>query len=104
MRAHHLGAGPVPLTAAPARLTRGRRGERLTENIDPAVSPPSNRVAPKRLRVPLAELALIVRPPGRPAAIRAFTAAEATEARAYAEATGATVEQLEHGTGRDVTG
>lgn len=66
----------------------------MTENIDPAGSPPSNRVAPKRLRVPLAELSLIVRPPGRPAAIRAFTATESVEAHAYAADTGALVEQL----------
>lgn len=47
--------------------------------------------------VPLAALSLIVRPPGRPAAVRAFTAAEVVDAQAYAATTGAPVEQLPPG-------
>lgn len=75
----------------------------MTENIDTAGSPPSSRVAPNRIRVPLAELTLIVRPPGRPTAIRAFTAAEFVDAQAYAADSDAPVEQLPP-PGGDVTG
>jgi len=49
---------------------------------------------PKRARVAVADLALIVRPAGRPDAVQAFTAAEAEDARRYAAAMSADVEPL----------
>ncbi|MFE0750707.1 hypothetical protein [Gordonia sp. NPDC058843] len=55
---------------------------------------PTNRVAPKRGRVVMAELTLIVRPPGRPADVRVYTDDEATEAQAYAAEVGGHVDQL----------
>ena len=65
----------------------------MTENNDGVG--PTNRVAPKRGRVELACLTLIVRPPGRPAGIRTSTADELDQAQAYAEEAGARgVEQL----------
>ncbi len=64
----------------------------MTENNDGVG--PTNRVAPKRGRVELADLTLIVRPPGRPSGIRTFTADESNDAQAYAAETGASVEQL----------
>ncbi|MDF0532278.1 hypothetical protein P0W64_21215 [Tsukamurella sp. 8F] len=47
-----------------------------------------------RTSAKLGDLTLIVRVPGKPAAVRTFTAAEAAEARRYAEQHGSTVEQL----------
>ncbi|PZT98188.1 MAG: hypothetical protein DI630_20115 [Gordonia sp. (in: high G+C Gram-positive bacteria)] len=65
----------------------------MTENNDGVG--PTNRVAPKRGRVELADLTLIVRPPGRPADIRTYTADEFDQAQAYAEKAGPQgVEQL----------
>lgn len=49
---------------------------------------------PKRAKATLAELTVIVRPPGEPTQIRTFTTDELDEARAYAAATGAAVEDL----------
>ncbi|MFT4398472.1 hypothetical protein ACLTEW_26460 [Gordonia lacunae] len=65
----------------------------MTENND-AGAGPTNRVAPKRGRVELAGLTLIVRPPGRPADIRTYSADELDEAQAYADETGGQVDQL----------
>lgn len=62
----------------------------MTENIEPQ-SAPVNRIAPKRVRVRVGELTLIVRPPGRPVAVRAFTSDEAC---AYAASVGGDVEEL----------
>ena len=64
----------------------------MTENNDGVG--PTNRVAPKRGRVELADLTLIVRPPGRPAGIRTYTADESNDAQAYADQTGGQVDQL----------
>ena len=58
----------------------------MTENIESAGGI-SDRRAPKRVRVELADLTLIVRPPGRPAQVRAFTADEHADAQAYARGT-----------------
>lgn len=66
----------------------------MTENIDGNTGALTNRVAPKRGRAALGELTLIVRPPGRPAEIRTYTAVEATEAQAYAAETDGVVERL----------
>ncbi|TSD93104.1 hypothetical protein FOV72_20870 [Gordonia rubripertincta] len=54
----------------------------------------TSRLAPKRGRVTLDGLTLIVRPPGRPAAIQTFTDDEIAEATAYATANNAEIEQL----------
>ncbi|MDV6310027.1 hypothetical protein [Gordonia amicalis] len=66
----------------------------MTESIESAGGI-SDRRAPKRGRVALADLTLIVRPPGRPAQIRAFTDAERAEAATYASETGASVDLLD---------
>ena len=58
------------------------------------MSEPVSRQRPTRTDVTLKDLTLIVRPPGRPAAIRAFTDADRAEAETYAAETGAVVEQL----------
>lgn len=73
----------------------------MTENIETAGGI-SDRRAPKRVRVELADLTLIVRPPGRPAQVRAFTDVEHAEAQAYARDTDASVEVLDPDRG-DVT-
>lgn len=65
----------------------------MTENIESAGGI-SDRRAPKRVRVELADLTLIVRPPGRPAQVRTFTDAEHAEAQTYARETDASVEVL----------
>jgi hypothetical protein len=54
----------------------------------------SSRQSPKRPPVRLEELELLVRVPGRPEAIRAFTGSEQAEAGAYAAAVGGSVEPL----------
>ena len=54
----------------------------------------SSRQSPNRALASLVELELIVRPPGDPAAVRAFTAAEQADAEQYARETGTTVERL----------
>lgn len=53
-----------------------------------------SRVSPSRARTRLADLTLIVRPPGNPAATRAFTATELAEAESYAREAGGEVEHL----------
>ncbi|MCR8899813.1 hypothetical protein NWF34_23040 [Gordonia sp. GONU] len=65
----------------------------MTENNDVGAGP-TNRIAPKRGRVELADLVFIVRPPGRPADTRAFTLDELDEAQAYATQTGGQVDRL----------
>ncbi|MFE0750696.1 hypothetical protein [Gordonia sp. NPDC058843] len=65
----------------------------MTENNDAGVVP-TNRVAPKRGRVTMSELTLIVRPPGRPADFRVYTDGEAAEAQAYAHEVGGRVDHL----------
>ena len=58
----------------------------------PALSehrPPARRRTDK-----VSDFTLLVRVPGQPAAVRAFTGAEAAEASEYAAATGGTVENL----------
>lgn len=54
----------------------------------------ADRRAPKRGRVSLADLSLIVRPPGQPNRIRVFTADESAAAEAYAAEHGAVVAAL----------
>ena len=66
----------------------------MTDPIDAAPGSITNSQRPKRSRAAIAELTTIVRPPGNPSAVQAFTAAEAAEAMHYAEATGASVEPL----------
>ncbi len=65
----------------------------MTESND-AGTGPTNRVAPKRGRVELPDLTLIVRPPGHPAGVRTYTADELDEAQAYADQTGGRVDRL----------
>ena len=65
----------------------------MTENND-AGAGPTNRVAPKRGRVAIGELTLIVRPAGRPADVRVYTDNGGTEAQAYADEVGGQVERL----------
>lgn len=55
---------------------------------------PADRRAPKRARVQVADLTLIVRPTGQPTKIAAFTADERAEADDYAARMGAGVEEL----------
>jgi len=54
----------------------------------------ASRQSPKRGRVPVSELTMIVRVPGDPAAVQAFTADEHVAAHDYARQTGGTVDQL----------
>lgn len=56
-------------------------------------SPPS-RQAPKRRPAAVADLTILVRVPGRPEMVRAFTADEYNEAADYAARTGAAIEDL----------
>lgn len=53
------------------------------------------RIPPRLPLVPLSALAWLVRIPGDPAAVRAFTAAEVDEARRYADERGGTCEPLQ---------
>ncbi|WP_099024340.1 hypothetical protein [Mycolicibacterium palauense] len=55
---------------------------------------PASRQKPNRQPASLAELTTIVRPPGHPEGIRAFTDAERADAELYATETGAAVESL----------
>jgi hypothetical protein len=59
-------------------------------------SGPSVRQTPRRRSsaVEVADFTMMVRVPGRPAAIRVFTEDERTEANAYAADTGGTVVEL----------
>lgn len=66
----------------------------MTDPVDAAPGSFANTQRPKRVRATIAELTLIVRPTGNPSAVQAFTAAEATEARQYADRMGAHVEPL----------
>ena len=61
---------------------------------DPDNGGPANRQAPKRARVNVADLTLIVHVPGRPADVRVFTDAETDAAQTYASSVGGTVEPL----------
>jgi hypothetical protein len=61
---------------------------------DPTVS--ANRQGPKRPPAFLADITLLVRVPGRPDLIRAYTSAERADAEAYAAATGGAIDQLPH--------
>jgi hypothetical protein len=55
----------------------------------------ASRQKPKRSdAISVAGITLLVRPPGRPQLIRAFTDAERADAELYAEQAGATVETL----------
>jgi len=54
----------------------------------------SSRQTPKRPAARLEDLELLVRVPGRPEAIRAFTRREQAQAGAYAAAVGGSVESL----------
>lgn len=54
----------------------------------------ADRRAPKRARVQVADLTLIVRPTGQPTKIAAFTDNEADQANDYAARMGAHVEHL----------
>lgn len=55
---------------------------------------PSSHQPPKRPHAAIEDLTLLVRVPGRPDLIQAFTAAEERDAVAYAAACGGTVEPL----------
>jgi hypothetical protein len=55
---------------------------------------PSSRQAPKRRPVAIADLTLLVRIPGRPQDVQAFTAAEREEAEAYAAVAGGIIDDL----------
>ncbi|MGJ0121680.1 hypothetical protein ACQ7HM_20965 [Williamsia sp. MIQD14] len=67
----------------------------MTDPVDTTTSGSiTNSQRPKRARAAIAELTLIVRPPGNPSAVQAFTAAEASEAQRYADAMDAAVEPL----------
>jgi hypothetical protein len=57
-------------------------------------SPPSSRQAPKRPPAATKDLMLLVRVPGRPEDVQAFTAAERRAAEVYAAATGGIVDEL----------
>ncbi|MCK5755974.1 MAG: hypothetical protein KAH46_25040 [Mycobacterium sp.] len=50
---------------------------------------------PKRVKALVGDLTLIVRVPGHPAAVQAFTDNERTAAQRYADAVGGTVELLD---------
>lgn len=54
----------------------------------------SSRQAPKRPPARIGDLSLLVRVPGRPDAVRAFTAAEQGDAETYAAVAGGIVEPL----------
>lgn len=54
----------------------------------------SSRQRPSRGPATLRDLELLVRPPGNPAGIQAFTAAERADAELYAGEVGAKVETL----------
>lgn len=56
--------------------------------------PITRQQKPIRPQVPLRELELLVRPPGNPYAIQAFTAAERIDAELFAAEVGAEVEVL----------
>ncbi|GAC50913.1 hypothetical protein GOACH_33_00340 [Gordonia aichiensis NBRC 108223] len=79
-----------------ARSTATARGPStaMTDNNDTGAGP-TNRVAPKRGRVELPDLTLIVRPAGQPAGIRTYTANELDEAQAYADQTGGQADRLQ---------
>ena len=49
---------------------------------------------PKRVKAPVGSLTLIVRVPGHPAAVQAFTDNERTAAQRYADDVGGNVESL----------
>lgn len=49
---------------------------------------------PRRAKAPVGDLTLIVRVPGHPAAVQAFTDNERTAAQLYADDVGGTVEPL----------
>lgn len=53
-----------------------------------------SRQRPTRSDVTLEDITLIVRPPGKPMAIRSFTDAQRAEAETYAADNGAVVEPL----------
>jgi hypothetical protein len=55
---------------------------------------PPSRHAPSRPRAAIKDLTLLIRVPGRPEDVRAFTDAERGEAAAYAAATGGITEDL----------
>jgi hypothetical protein len=59
---------------------------------DPSL--PSSRQAPKRPTAAIADLTLLVRVPGRPDLIQAFTAAEQAESDSYAATTGGIIDRL----------
>jgi hypothetical protein len=57
-------------------------------------SAPSSRQAPKRPPAAVADLTLLVRVPGQPDLVQAFTAAEQSDADADAAAVGGIIERL----------
>lgn len=66
----------------------------MTDPVDTSAGSITSSNRPKRARVDISELTLIVRPPGNPAAVQAFTDAEADEAHRYATSIDAQVEPL----------
>lgn len=66
----------------------------MTDLVDTAAGSITSTQRPKRARASISELTMIVRPARNPSAVRAFTAAEASEAERYARAMGAEVESL----------
>jgi len=66
------------------------------EGVTEAPSSHHVRQAPRKRssEVQVADITMLVRVPGRPAEVRAFTDAEEAEARSYAEQVGGTVVRL----------
>ncbi len=71
----------------------------MTDPVDAAAGSFTSSNRPKRARATIAELTMIVRPPGEPSAVQAFTAAELREAQEYAAKMGAQVHGCVSGVG-----
>jgi len=85
-----LAPPPAPVTRRRGRSIRHRS---LQNGSVTEPSPPS-RHAPSSPRAAIKDLTLLVRVPGRPEDVRAFTDAERDEAAAYAAETGGITEDL----------
>ncbi|GAA1890747.1 hypothetical protein GCM10009773_18710 [Williamsia serinedens] len=66
----------------------------MTEPGDAVRGTISSNDRPKRARAAVADLTTIVRVPGHPAAVQAFTDNERTAAQRYADDVGGTLESL----------
>lgn len=85
----HLGAGPES-----GYQGHWRAGETSTVSDTNTNGGVADRRNPRRNRVALAELTLIVRPAGRPCDIQAFTELERADADAYAAQHGCDIDTL----------